>query len=268
MRSILMTILLICPLLVRADLAPPTSQASQNPCGGPGSLLAELDRPTVGDSACVVPQSRAIVEFGFADAQGSTGTTQNGPQAELRFGLPGDNEFVLMPPNVTFAQGSLGGTPRYSPTVMGVKHEWGYTRQWIYTGEVLLTMPATGYTPGTQGGLGAAANGIVGWNITHAIALGLMLGVTSFDDANQRRFTSINPDFTATWLLDPRLQLYGEIYGQTHTSYHQGPGWDSDGGIQYLLTRHVEVDAEIGQRISGALGGYRHYWGIGAGWEF
>ncbi|MHB8254500.1 MAG: transporter [Acidiferrobacter sp.] len=268
MRRAPLIALLLLPAIAQARLQSALPFPPPDPCAGPSGLLAELDRPTVGDSACVVKPGHAIVELGYASAHSNQGTVENGPQAELRFGLPRHNEFVLLPPNATHMENSRIGGTSYSATTMGLKHEWGYTRHWIYTGEILFTTPSTGNIPGNSDGWGEAVNGIVGYSVTSRIAVGLMLGATSLYDQNGRRYTSINPDFTATWPFDPRWQLYGEIYGQTHTSYGAGSGWDSDGGVQYLLTRHIEVDAEVGQRLTGALGGYRNYWGFGAGWEF
>ncbi|WP_298137291.1 transporter [Acidiferrobacter sp.] len=264
-RMFLITIpWLLCAAPVSAMVTP----SVPNPCTGPSGLLAELDRPTVADSACVAEPGRAIVEMGYAHLNTNAGTRQNLPQAELRFGLPRGNEFVFLPPNATYAGNEEGGETDYSATVMGLKHEWGYTRRWIYTGEVLFTAPGTRNADGTTDGWGTAINGIVGYSLTSRVAFGLMLGVTSLYDEAGRRYTSVNPDFTATWLVDPRWQLYAEFYGQTHTAQGAGSGWDTDGGVQYLVTRDIEVDAEIGQRLYGALGGYRHYWGVGAGWEF
>lgn len=267
MRRALTLILLFLPILAQARLQPATALLA-DPCAGPSGLLAGLDRPTVGDSACVAKPGHAIVELGYADGHGGQGLTENGPQAELRFGLPHRNEFVLLPPNATYANNGHIGTTSYSATTMGLKHEWGYTSRWIYASEVLFTTPSTEPAAAGSSGWGEAVNGIIGYSVTPRIAISLMLGATALYDQNNRRYTSINPDFVATWLLTPRWQLYGEIYGQSHTSYGVGSGWDSDGGVQYLVTRHVEVDAEVGQRLTGALGGYRNYWGLGAGWEF
>ena len=239
-----------------------------DPCAGRSGLLAELDRPTVADSVCAVKPGRVIVEGGYAHSNTSAGASENAPQAEIRFGLAHGNEFVLLPPNVAYMPNSNTSHTSYGTTTIGLKHEWAYTRHWVYAGEVLLTTPSPGQTSTHSLGWGEAVNGIVAYNVTPHIGLGLMLGATAQYNRYGQRYTSINPDFTATWLISSRWQLYGEIYGQTHTSYGQGSGWDSDGGVQYLVTRRIEVDAELGQRLSGALGGYRNYWGFGAGWEF
>lgn len=74
----------------------------QDSCSGSSALLAILDRPTVSDSACVVQYGQAVLEAGYehADLTGAGGgTADNFPAAELRLGLPGNNEFVLLPPN-------------------------------------------------------------------------------------------------------------------------------------------------------------------------
>ncbi len=79
-----------------------TNAEIQNPCGGPSALLAILDRPTVSDSACAVPLGQVVLELGYqhADVRGiGGGRADNYPQAELRFGLPGNNEFKILPSN-------------------------------------------------------------------------------------------------------------------------------------------------------------------------
>lgn len=241
-----------------------------DPCGGPAGLLAELDRPTVADSACVAKPGRVIVEMGFAHANTypQAGTSNNFPEAELRFGLPDNNEFVLLPPNYTRTSISGQTEGAYNQTVIGLKHEFGYNSRWTYAAETLFTTPATTATGQPTTGWGTAINGIVAYNVTPSIGVGLMLGVTSLYDAEGVRYTSINPDFTATWELTDQLQLYGELYGQSHVAHNMGSGWDADGGVQYLLNTRWEIDAELGTRVSGALGGYSHYIGFGTGFEF
>jgi hypothetical protein len=70
-----------------------------DPCAGPGSLL---DRTTVGDSACVVKPKKTVVEAGWArySLYGASGHADGYPQLELRFGLPDNNELMLLPPNI------------------------------------------------------------------------------------------------------------------------------------------------------------------------
>ena len=248
--------------------------AVPDPCSGPSGLLAELDRPTVSDSACVAKPGRTILEMGYQHQTltGAGGRQDNFPEAELRFGLPDNNEFVLLPPNyirqtTPAIAGGNGTQSGYSATVLGWKHELGYTRHWLYAAEGLFTLP-TGTAGFGSPGPGVALNGIVSYSLTPTTGLSLMLGMTSEDDGSGKRYTSVNPDLVGTELLSRDVQLYAELYGQSRTAAGQGSGWDADGGIQYLLTRYWEVDAEIGTRVAGRLGGFDHYLGLGMGVEF
>jgi hypothetical protein len=246
------------------------------PCSGPSGLLGLLDRPTIGDSSCVVPQGKTVVEAG-ATAGNLYGTPGGGridtlPGLELRFGLPGDSEFVLLPPNFQYqaadgAPGIPAATVRgFGPTTVGVKHELGYNRDWQWTAEALATLPSGDSTFGSHG-LGAAVNAIVSYG-SGPLGVSLMVGVTSLTEptaAGGQRFQSFNPDLVVTWESTARLQFYGEIYAQSASGYRQGWGTDADGGVQYLLTPDFEVDLEEGVRVQGDLGGFSNYTGVGLG---
>ncbi|MBU2823302.1 hypothetical protein HF283_04125, partial [Acidithiobacillus ferrooxidans] len=136
----------------------------QNPCTGPSALFALLDRPTVSDSACVVQYGQAVLEAGYQHANlagTGGGTADNFPEAELRFGLPGHNELVLLPPNDNLQQ--VPGSPHlqgFSATTIGIKHELGYTKHWLGAVESLFTLPSGSPTFGSRG-TGVAFNGIV-----------------------------------------------------------------------------------------------------------
>ncbi len=69
-----------------------------DPCAG---LLAIMDRPTVSTSPCAVPRGQFMLEMGLQRSKPRdpvSGTIDNYPQAEVRIGLPGRNEFTLIPP--------------------------------------------------------------------------------------------------------------------------------------------------------------------------
>jgi len=248
----------------------------QDPCAGPSELLAMLDRPTVGDSACAVPLGRAVLEAGIQ--RGMLSGTPGGrfvtvPDAELRLGLPDQSELVWLPPNLQYQHNdagsgsAAGSTHGFGATTVGLKHEIGYSAHWQETIEDLVTLPSGSLLYGSDG-WGNAVSGIVSYSPGGPFGLSLMLGISSQTAptaAGGARFNSINPDVVATWLLNPRLQFYGEVYGQSRTAYGQGSGVDADGGVQYLLGRDWEVDLEEGIRLHGALGGFTHYTGIGVG---
>ena len=255
----------------RTALAQSTSEVS-DPCSGRSGLLAQLDRPTVSDSACVVPQGRVIAEAGYEHAalSGAGGTADNLPELELRFGLRGHNELVLLPPNFTRQYGAVGTLSGWSSTTVGIKHEIGYTRRWLGAVEGLVT-PSSGSTAYGSARTGAAVNGIVAYAPSSTTGISLQAGVSTQANpslAGGARYTSFNPLLTFTW--DPRwdLQYYFEVYGQSRIGPGQGAGFNADGGLQYLITPHWEVDAEEGVRLHGQLGGFTHYTGAGLGLLF
>ncbi|MHB1587946.1 MAG: transporter [Acidiferrobacteraceae bacterium] len=249
-----------------------------NPCAGRSVLLALLDRPTVGDSSCVVPNGKTVLEAGIAGGRLSSppgGRFDTGPNAELRWGLPAQTELVWLPPNFQYQQNDAGpGIPAttehgFGATTVGIKHEFGYNAHWQWTAEGLATLPSGNAVYGSRG-LGGAVNGIVSYGLG-PFGASLMLGVTSQTEPTAmggERYPSLNPDVVVTWLSTPRLQVYAEVYGQTHTGYGQGWGSDADGGVQYLVTRNLEVDLEEGARLQGNLGGFTRYTGIGLGTIF
>lgn len=249
-----------------------------DPCAGPGALFALLDRPTVGDSPCVVKPAQAVLEAGIARYWTSDGGgySLGYPQLELRFGLPDDNELVLLPPNLSRVSVPVPGGGNQiisggSASVVGLKHEFGYNAQWISAGEMLVTLPSGSPDFGAAA-VGYAVNGIVGYSPTPAFGLTLMLGVThlaaSANDQSGAYYWSVNPDLVASWQTSQSWQWYAEVYGQSHAGPGQSSGYNADGGVQYLLNPHFEVDAEIGQRLSGNLGGWSHYLGMGIGLLF
>jgi len=248
-----------------------------DPCAGPGAMLDLLDRPTVGDSPCVVKPGQTVLETGVAryTLYGLSGYTWGYPQLELRWGLPWNNELVLLPPNISrvvmrAASGdkiSSGG----SASVLGIKHEFGYNNHWLWAGETLVTLPSGSPSLGSAS-TGYAVNGIVSYSVTPAFGLTLMLGGAHYAQPRTVQggayYWSLNPDLVAAWQTAPDFQLYAEVYGQNHTGPGQGSGYNVDGGIQYLVNPDFELDAELGRRLSGNLAGWSDYLGVGVGLLF
>ncbi len=253
--------------------------AIPDPCSGPSALFAILDRPTVSDSACAVPLGHFVLEMGFQRARlrnSDSSTADNYPQAAVRIGLPDRNEFVLLPSNYNRQRiRGISGVPDqeldgYSAVTLGVKHELGYTRSWLGASEVLLTLPTGGSVFGSRG-LGVAINGIVSYTLSEQVEISIQLGLSSQTApkiSGGERFTSLISNLVATWQPVPRLQIYGEIYGQSKTGPGQGIGYNFDGGIQCLVTPSWEIDLEGGVRLIGDLGGFNRYFGAGMGFSF
>ncbi len=249
-----------------------TDASVPDPCAGRSALFSLLDRPTVSDSACVVQPKRVVVEAGYQHAAltGSGGWSDNLPELELRFGLPGHNEFVLMPPNFTRQYGASGALNGGSATVLGIKHALGYSANWLGAVEALIT-PASGSAAYGSAGTGAAMNGIVAYAPSDTIGISLQAGVSTQTEPSLSgggRYFSINPLLTFTWNPRWNWQYYLEIYGQSHVGPGEAAGDNADGGVQFLISPSVELDLEEGMRLHGDLGGFTHYTGVGLGLLF
>ena len=250
-----------------------------DPCSGPWALLAILDRPTVSTSPCAAPRGQFLLEMGFQRAKPrdpASGTMDTYPQAEVRIGLPGRNEFTLIPPGYNRQRtrsGSHSGTEEasgYSALTLGLKHELGYTEQWLGAVQALFTLPSGSSDFGSQD-LGVALNGVVAYALSEQVGLTLQLGISSQTDpvdAGGERFTAFVSNLVVTWQPKERLQFYGEIYGQSSTGPGKSAGYNADGGIQYLITPYWEVDLEGGVRLAGDLGGLSHFFGMGMGFRY
>jgi opacity protein-like surface antigen len=245
---------------------PTVAWALEDPCG---SLLAVLNRPTVSDSVCVVKPGKIIIEAGtqYQDTYPHHGHSINLPEIQLRLGLPYSTEFTVLPPNYISPQGFDGG---YGATVAGIKHQFVTHGKWTSAIEGLITFPTGADNLGSDG-TGFALNKLVNYDVTDALAVELMVGVSTATLSTQAggdRYTSFNPDLVISWLFTQSLQGYAEFYGQTKTAPHQGSGFNADAGIQYLPTDYIELDIEYGQRLSGELGYFSRYIGAGAGIRF
>ncbi len=237
---------------------------SADPCAGSNALLAIIDRPTVADSACVVPYNQVTLETGWQYQQlTSPGQQYNFPEAEYRVGLPFHTEFVFLPPNyIHQMHPSLSG---YTAATMGIKHEIGYTAHWLAAAESLFTIPSGSNEFGTQT-VEETVNGIVTYTVNPAVSLSVMLGTSSETESKNNgggHFASFNPDLVFSWLPTEKLEFFGEIYGQTKTAPDQGSGYNWNGGIVYLVSQNLAWDLEYAQRLSGNLDGFEHYIGTG-----
>lgn len=236
-----------------------------NPCAGSNALLSIVDRPTAGDSACAVPFKHVVIEAGYQyqKLSHSAGDQYNLPEAEIRFGLPWNNELVFLAAN--YIHQSSAPHSGSTASTIGIKHEIGYTPIFVTAAEILVTLPNGSAAFGSKG-TGAALNGIISYNINTQFNLTFMLGVTTATQSSLdggQRFGSINPDLVFTYAPTEKCNLYGEVYGQSKTGPGENNGFNFDGGILYLLSSNVTVDLEVGQRISGNLSGFNHYVGTG-----
>lgn len=255
------TLLLMGHLFINSN-----SFADSDPCGGPSALFNLLNRPSQLDSPCVVPFKKVILEAGYEYLSLiGGGRSQDYPEVVIRIGLPHQNEFIAILPDSNHQ--SVAPRTGYFPNVIGIKHEFGYTKYWLASVEGLLTLPTGGGAFGSNK-YDPTINGIIQLSLTPSIALIFMLGVNwqSLPAINGgHRFTTINPDLVLSWQINDKLLVFGETYGQSLTGPKQGSGINADAGVMFLLTRRLEIDAELGYRVSGKLGGLKNYYGMGLG---
>lgn len=233
----------------------------KNPCANMFNLI---NRPSVADSACVVAFGHGLAEMGYQyQTLRDSGHQQNLPELQLRLGLPFNNEInVFLPDHIRQTDKPHSGS---TAAVIGLKHEYGYTDKWLFSIEALITQ-ADGSDAFGSKHAGTTINAIYDYNMTDALTFTAVLGVSSLTQAGAnggQRFSSINPDVLLSWDINDNWDIYLEAYGVSHTDYHQGPGYNCDGGVIYLLRKNITLDASVGQRIKGNLGGFKNYVGIG-----
>ncbi len=257
MRLFSFILLIVLPLAGWAGAVP-------NPCSANAPMSALVDRPSKGDSVCTIPTASVMLENGY-QYQHLTGGghQQNFLESELRLGLPENTEFAIILPNYNVQSEEPGSG--FAPTTFALKHVFGYTQDWIWTAEVLVSPNSGGDAFGSDK-TAIAANGIVSYNFTDSVGATFQFGVSSQPEppsSGSQRYTSVNPDLVLAWQLTPRFDIYGEIYGQNKTGPDQSSGADFDGGIQFLAKEHLLLDVEWGQRVYGNLGGFNNYIGCG-----
>lgn len=264
MPTLRITLLILCLSFSNfsfADKEKKKSSDDDDPCAGDYAILSIVNRPTVADSACVMKPGQSMFETGYQSLLLLTSERgYNFPELQYRYGIGKETELSIIAPNYIHQP-----DPGLGPTTIGFKHRFKYTKNWVLTGEILIT-PPTGSNNNGNSDTGYAINGIYSLNLTDTIALDTMFGVSSQTLSNADgggRYNSFNPDFIFSWQPIKRILLYYEIYGETRTSPTSGAGFNEDIGITYALTQNWEVDASFGNNISGDLGGFKNYWGIG-----
>ena len=237
--------------------------SNSTPCTGSATLLSLIDRPTVGFSACVVPEKQILIESGYQYSQlHNSGVQQNIPNLEIRVGIPNQFELDLFAPN--YIQQSVDPRIGFGPSAIGIKHIIGANSKSVLT-LFGMVIPSSGSASFGSKGMGGAIMGILAYDLTEEISVSGLLSASSQTESvtdGGRRFSSINPDLVVSWNKD-KVSFYGEVYGQSKTGPEEGSGFNMDIGLIYLIKKNISIDVEFGKRINGSLGNFNQYLGTG-----
>jgi len=228
------------------------------------NILAVFRRPTVITSACTVPRGKFTFESGldfFEYTNKSHGFIF--PHTKVRMGLPGRNEFTLFFPNEMTNTKKASGLTASEFTF---KHNIFYNEHWNSAVRAMY-IPTSGSKIYGTANDGYTLNGVLAYRI-NSFNASVMLGYSSYSTpaANGgKRYNTFTPDVLIGWEAKKWLQFYAEVYGQTHSGPKQGPAYNMDTGLLFLITKDIEADIEVGHRLTGHLGNFNVYYGAGFG---
>ena len=257
----------------------PSPIADPNPCGGPSGLLAVLDRPTIGFSACAVAPGTTLFELGYQNEVGGSGgnafvQTQY-PQNFLRVGVAPRVELDLIGPNEV-RQRSLKPTAPDSVTNgafdsgLGAKYEFPQRGAATFAIDGLYTAPS-GSPDFTAGNASYTLNLDIAYPLTPNTGIGTTLGFTSTGgfatNGAHARYGAFLPSVVVTESLPHDYQPYFEYVYASRLSPSVGGRAYIDYGIQKLFGSRTEVDVELGHALSAKPSLKFNYIGVGLGLE-
>lgn len=255
--------------------ASPAPQASPAParadvCGAPHTnLLAALDRPSIGYSACAAKPHEVLAELGYSNAAGERGRTATFPQGLLRFGAGPNLELDLIGPAYGIQRLGAARSEGFFDSGIGAKYEFWHDGSRALAADFLYTAP-TGAAAFTAGGPTQTLNLDYTMPISSVLSLASTVGAQSDYaaalDGTSARFFSLLPSAVLSDQWNPRAQAYVEGFAQTRTRPDGGALFGMDLAVQYLLTPRLEIDVEAGRILTDVS--RSHYVGFGFGARF
>lgn len=241
-------------LIFAAVLASPSPQPSTvpaDPCGDAHTnVLATLDRPSIGYSACAVKPGDTLLEAGYANASGAGAPTPTYPQGFLRTGVAPGVELDLLA-NGTFDSG------------LGAKVEFWHDGSRALAMDFLYLAP-TGSPAHTAGAPVQTVNLDYSAPISPKFGAAATLGAQSGYAGG--RFFSLLPSVALSDQWNARAQAFVEAFAQTRTRPGGGALFGMDAALQYMLTPRFEADVEAGETT--VDGNRSHFAGAGVGVRF
>jgi len=152
-----------------------------------------------------------------------------------------------------------------TPIWLGIKHRIYSNKNWIVTGEGLLS-PASGNSAFGSPHIEGTINGIINHQISKQLSWELQLGISELSDPaiiGGQLYRSFNPDFVLNYTFKQKINIYLESFAQTKTSSAESFGLVQGIGLIYLLNKKITVDLAFYQRVTGELLGFERYIGVG-----
>lgn len=273
----------LCAAAIGASPAPtptpsPSPSAAPDPCGGDARLLATLNRPTVGFSACAVAPGTVVFEEGYQNQQqgaGMNGFLIQYPQSFVRVGVKPRLELDLIGPYfnklaVPDGAGGLARTHGYSDSGLGFKYEFEPRGRYTVGIDGLYTAP-NGSAGFSNGGATETLNLNASYAITPTFAIGTtqaFLSTSGFKaDGTQARYGAWMPSAVLSTQLNDNYQLYAEYVYLNKLAPDQSGRAFVDYGVQKLLGKRFELDMELGHSLTADRGLQFQYFGVGFGWQ-
>ncbi len=247
----------------------PASAPTPDPCAG---LLNELNRPTVGYSACAVERGTAVLELGYQHetlgAPPNTASQTQLVQGFLRFGVAQRFELDVVGPNIDVQRGSPGNADGFSDWGLGFKYELPPAARWQVGLDGLYTSPSGGRAF-TAGNATYTANLDVAYQLTPATSIGTTLALASTGGFNvggvHARYGTFIPSAVIVERINDATQVYAEYVDVSRVAPDIGNRAFLDTGVQRLFGERFEFDAEFGHALTGIPAMRFDYVGAGVG---
>ncbi len=255
----------------------PAADTPADPCGGPGALLATLNRPTVGYSACAIEAGTAVFEIGYQNqvtGQGANAQTlAEYPQGFIRFGLRPRFEFDIIGPSDARSRVPLGNgldtvTNGAYDSGIGFKYELPPGGRYTIGIDGLYTSP-NGSPAFTAGNATLTGNIDIAYALDATTGIGTTLAFSTTGgyaaNGSHARYGTFMPSLVVTKQLPDAYQLYAEYVHLSKTAPDQGQRNFVDYGVQKLLGTRTEIDVELGDSITPNAARRFNYVGFGLG---
>ena len=251
--------------LLGADPSPPpipqpsNTPAPANPCRGRSSLLAQLNRPTIGFSACAVDAQTVVLEEGYQVEQLHAQTLVQYLQGFERFGVTQNLEIDAVGP--LFNRSTTQGR-----TSQGIS-DWGVGAKYQFPlrGSVTAAIDALYTTPNGAAAF-TAGSSTQTLNIDAGTSISGKLGAaTTLALVRNAQFSAFMPSVVLTQQIASNSQLYFEYVADSNIGPGMGARAFLDYGFQQLIGPDIEVDVEQGSTFAPVSGKGFRYFGVGFG---